>query len=72
MKRDGLPDRLETLSSLLESCNEGLADICTDLLHDALNGDAAAQRIEREIQKARRSVAKAERVLREISSQRSD
>jgi hypothetical protein len=62
----------------LAAVDERLADAAIDLLSTALDaepGSAAATdavRIEREVQKARRAVAKAEAILRGLSSRRDD
>lgn len=64
--------RFTSMADALETINEELADACTDLLRDAMAGNPSAQKIEREVQKARRSVAKAEQVLRGINRSEDD
>lgn len=68
----GFEREAETLASI----SEQLADAAIDLLSDAVRhgGDekSEAVRIERELQRARRSIAKAEEILRGITSARDD
>lgn len=67
----------EREADALADVAERLADASIDLLAAALrDGDGnvvkEAERIERELQKTRRAVAKAEGILRGISSRRDD
>jgi hypothetical protein len=68
---------LEREADNLAAATERLADVALDLLSAALGSEAgpAAEevvRIEREVQKARRAVAKAEAILRALTSHRDD
>jgi hypothetical protein len=65
-------ERISSVAETLESNNEELADVCSELLRSALEGDASAQRIERSVQRARRAIAKAEQILREVSRPQGD
>ena len=47
-------------------------DLTIDLLARGIEGDAAAVRLEREVQRARRSVAKAGEILRSVTDDRVD
>jgi len=67
----------EREAEALADVAERLADASIDLLADAIrDGDGnvvkEAEQIERELQKARRAVVKAEGILRGISSRRDD
>ena len=61
-----------SIAGTLESCNEQIADVCTDLLRSALRGDAEAQSVERSLQRARRSIAKAEQILQSLNQSQDD
>ena len=67
MKDGSRGSTVETLADTLSNVSESLADLCQDLLLDALHGGADSVRVEKEIQKARRAVAKAEQVLRGLN-----
>lgn len=67
MSSDARREAIENLSETLAGVSETLGDMCQDLLLDALQGSTDSVRVEKEIQKARRAVAKAEQVLRGLS-----
>ena len=61
-----------SIAETLESCNEQIADMCTDLLRATLRGDSNAQSVERSLQRARRSIAKAEQILQSLNQNQDD
>ena len=65
-------DSFGHLANEAERLAESIADLALDLLHEALSGDGASQRSEKELQKARRSVMKAEQILRTLSQAQDD
>ena len=67
MSSDARREAIENLSETLAGVSEALGDMCQDLLLDALHGATDSVRVEKEVQKARRAVAKAEQILRGLS-----
>ena len=65
-------DQLMSIAGTLEACNEQISDICTDLLRAALRGESEAQSVERQLQKVRRSIAKAGQVLQGLNQTEGD
>lgn len=72
MPSNSRSDAIESLADALSVVDDGLADLCQDLLLDALHGQQDAVKTERELQKARRAVAKAAHVLRGVSQPADD
>lgn len=56
----------------LDALAERLADAAIDLLAQGIDGDSSAVRLEREVQRARRSVLKAAEILRSLSGEQRD
>lgn len=67
-----MKDRLRDEAERLSEAAERLADVAMELLSAGVNGDETSVAIEREVQRARRSVAKASEILRAVSDQPSD
>lgn len=65
----------ETLRSEADSLDEAaerLADLSIELLSRGVKGDQESVRVERELQRARRSIVKASQILRSISGESRD
>ncbi len=67
-----MSENIRREAELLAGIEDRLADLTIDLLARGIEGDAAAVRLEREVQRARRSVAKAGEILRSVTDDRVD
>ena len=67
-----MSENIRREAELLAGIEDRLADLTIDLLARGIEGDAAAVRLEREVQRARRSVAKAGEILRSVTDARVD
>jgi hypothetical protein len=67
-----MSENIRREAELLAGIEDRLADLTIDLLARGIEGDAAAVRLEREVQRARRSVAKAAEILRSVTDDRVD
>lgn len=62
----------ESEADQLAAINEGLADTALAILSRAIKGDPRELTVEKDLQRARRAIAKAEAILRGITANRSD
>ena len=62
----------ETEADQLAAINEGLADSALTILSRAVKGDPRGLTLEKDLQRARRAIAKAEAILRGITEDRID
>lgn len=67
-----MDEDLQNQADLLDEIAERLADVSLELLSRAIDGDGGSARLEREIQRARRSIVKASEILRSVSGQSRD
>ena len=65
-------EQLGREAEILSETAERLADVALDLLASGVKGDSEAVRLERDIQRARRSVVKASEILRSLGGQPDD
>lgn len=65
-------EQLGREAEILSETAERLADVALDLLASGVKGDSEAVRLERDIQRARRSVVKACEILRSLGGQPDD
>ena len=66
---DYFRDRIESLKDELINASETMAELATSLLREAIEGEQEAVHLEKNLQKARRALAKAVQVL---GNQKSD
>lgn len=62
----------ESVADQLATINEGLADSALAILSRAVKGDSQDLRVEKDVQRARRAITKAESILRAISDDQID
>lgn len=62
----------DTVADQLAAINEALAEAALDILSRAVKGDNRDLKVEKDLQRARRAVAKAESIVRGITDERND
>ena len=62
----------DTVADQLAAINETLAEAALDILSRAVKGDSRDLTVEKDLQRARRDVAKAESIMRGITDERND
>lgn len=62
----------DTVADQLAAINETLAEAALDILSRAVKGDTRDLTAEKDLQRARRAVAKAESIMRGITDERND
>ncbi len=62
----------ESVADQLATINEVLADSALAILSRAVKGDSQDLRVEKDVQRARRAITKAESILRAISDDQID
>lgn len=69
---EGFEREADAVAAIAERLADAALDLLSEAIHEDDEGRAEAVRMERELQRARRSLTKAEGILRGVSSRQDD